>query len=90
MNIVPLSQIIDHRSQTAEPIPEAVPPELREKFRACIKKLRFDSRQHAKKTAKRLVSRFGKSMKPYRCPHCRKWHLATKTPPSKQKVNQRR
>lgn len=41
----------------------------------CVRKLAYDSRNDAKKSA----SARGKGLRPYKCPHCTLWHLSTKS-----------
>ncbi len=44
----------------------------------CRRKVRHRNRTDAELAMVRLVD--DRSVEPYRCPHCRGWHLATRTP----------
>lgn len=41
-------------------------------------KVEFASRRAAVYAAERRAEQYGVPAKPYRCPHCRYWHLTTK------------
>ena len=43
----------------------------------CADKLVFDSAKDAKATATVAHYRYGGAVKPYKCPYCDLWHLAS-------------
>jgi len=45
--------------------------------RACTNKVRYDSKQSAKRFAKALSKKFSVKYYPYKCDYCHQWHLTT-------------
>lgn len=56
--------------------------------RNCRQKKPFTSKRIAKAYAKKLQTRFGDDLRPYRCVHCGEWHLSTADADSRAKIRE--